>query len=824
MFTSKKRKSIYAIFVVLLVSVLLTPFICFAVEPENMDPEVYKYIEVRSGIKNTIRSCLWTVLTFLAKIIDYIDSAIDEVLSINLYDMVKDYLPQSVVLDIAWVVFSLSLVAAGIILIINGDKIKIQDFFRNILISVCFLVAFPSLISVLLNFQNISKSTADMITAGQETEIVHGLGEDLLADNIVYLPDCLTDGKIHYFSNSDAYSSTSIYNININGAMSQDMCDFKFESSEVTTNQQIYSDLTNANKMALLGLNDDYQWWLNYLEEDVNGHITTTWLEATGGAEHPYEHTATYCVRNHNDSKDGSYHCPMNESSSGTYEQYLLDKISENSYVQDAAMSASVQNARTINNALTILEDTIKKLNIQHNKHMVETGTDQTFRANITPLRTQDDYDELSWYQQVTINILEGYSEERVYGYDFNFLFTVFSLLISGACLVFALFKLCRMLYEIVFMRIAVPLFIASDANGSGKGKKALLQLINTFIILLVILVLLRIFISSISWLHDNIDNFVAEWALIFTGMSFVIDGPDFIVKMTGLDSGVKSGAATLMSLKSGMDIAKNAASAPSRVIGTVNKTAEKAGAKAVGFKNSMAQEGIANKAKALVGNSGTGQAFRRGANSQYSNNANYTAGKSNENDPMFPKANINPSEAAGKAAGYAAKGAVNLGAGIVTGFHTARHPVQSVRSATNAAVSGANAAKDKTVAAAKDLAGKFSDGFKESTGWGSKNSAENPTEQSAVITEKHGKQGDKGEKGDTGSSVREQNSNTAQTSENMHKEASDPASANGHAFDNVPAPEPSGTAESQAFTDIQISSEINSTTYADELSKEENN
>lgn len=268
------------------------------------------------------------------------------------------------------------------------------------------------------------------------------------------------------------------------------------------------------------------------------------------------------------------------------------------------------------------------------------------------------------------------------------------------------------------------------------------------------------------------------------------------------------------------MDIAKNAASTPSKIIGTVNKTAEKAGARAVGFKNSMAQEGIANKAKALVGNSGTGQAFRRGANSQYSNNANYTAGKSNENDPMFPKASINPSETAGKAVGYATKGVVT---GFVTTAHAIRHPVQSGRSATNAVVSGAKEAKDKTVAAAKDMAGNFSDGFKESTGWGNKNSTENPMEKPAVITEEHGKQGEKGEKGDIGSSVREQNSDTDQTSENMHKEASDPASANGHAFDNVPAPEPSGTAEPQAFTDKQISSEINRSTYADELAKEDN-
>ncbi len=654
MFISKNRKTIYSIFIVLMLSILITPFICYAVDPENMDPEVYKYIEVRSNIKDAIRSCLWTVLTFLAKIIDYINSAIDEVLSINLYDMVKDYLPQSTVLDIAWVIFSLSLVIAGIILIINGDKIKIQDFFRNILISVCFLVAFPSLISVLLNFQNISKSTADMITSGEETEIVHGLGEDLLADNIIYLPDCLVDGKIHYFSNSDAYSNTSVYSININGAMSQDMCDFKFESSEVTTNQKIYSELTTENKMKLLGLGSQYQYYLNN-QDNPSGHMfETVPLEIDSGTT-PVFVNIWFCVTDHSKYSSSSetqvptteynskeyphtYYCPVcQDNVAGTYKDYLIDQIAKNAYVQEAGLSNSVNNSRTIDDALNVISDILKKLNTQHNQNMVETGTDQTFRANISPLRTQEEYDDLAWYQQLSIDLLEGYSEERVYGYDFSFLFTVISLIISGACLVFALFKLCRMLYEIVFMRIAVPLFIAADANGSGKGKKALLQLINTFIILLVILVLLRIYISSISWIHNNIDNFVAEWALIFTGMSFVIDGPDFIVKMTGLDAGVKSGAATLMSLKSGIDIAKNAASAPSKMIHSANSMAEKAGGKTAGFKDSMAQEGLANKAKALVGNSGMGQAFRRGTNNQLNNNASYKANKDMLNSTDTP-------------------------------------------------------------------------------------------------------------------------------------------------------------------------------------------
>lgn len=858
MFISKKRKILYAIFIVLLLSLVLAPLVCYAVDPEHMDPEVYKYIKVRSKISNVIRSCMWTVLTFLARIIDYIDSAIDEVLSINLYEIVIDYLPQSTVMDIAWVIFSLSLVIAGIILIVNADKIKIQDFFRNILISVCFLVAFPSLMSVLSGFQGISESTADMITTGGETEIVHSLGEDLLADNLVFLPSCMVDGEIHYFSETSNYSTSSIYSININGIMSQDTCDFKYESSESTTNQKVYSELTTENKMKLLRLGDKYQYYLN-CQDNPSGHMSESVPLEINAGTNPIFVDIWFCVTDHSKNPTSSdaadpvteydpakypdtYYCPVCEDNvAGTYEDYLIDQIAENYYVEQAGLSADVRSSRTVETALDVIEDIIRELNIKNNQNMVESGTDQTFRAYISPLRTQEEYDDLAWYEKLPIDILEGYSEELVYGYGFDFIFTVISLLISGICLVFALFKLCRMLYEIVFMRIAVPLFIAADANGSGKGKKALLQLINTFIVLLAILILLRIYISSISWIHTNVDNFVAEWALIITGMFFVIDGPDFIVKMTGLDAGVKSGAATLMSLKSGMDIAKNTAGAPLRAMRSVSNAAEKAGGMAAGFKDSMAQDGIANKAKALVGNTGIGQAFRRGANSQYNNNAAYNANtdafnSSEGSAAAAPSENETPNTSGSQGSSASSDNAQST-ASSPDVQRQASTGTDTAAAASHTQASDAPGDNNRTAAADAPKTVRTENGTYTS---GKNSKKQNPTAEApqdnpravnnanAAAPTSKSTQTAAAPSG-TASSYRSGeptgHSNTA-TDPAGHDNADNYYSPEkGHAFENVsaPAPQQSDSLQPQnSFANAEIEREQNSLSYVDELKKEE--
>lgn len=749
--TNTKKKKVFWAFAAVTILIVAIPAVCFAVSPSSMNAEVYKYMKVRSKYSNVSRSIMWSILTLLAKAIDYIDSAIDEVLGLNLYNLVIDYLPQSTVMNVAWVVFTVALIASGIILMVNGDKIKLQDYFRQLLISVCFLVAFPSLISALGSFKGISIQTADLIITNRESEIFHGLGEDLLADNLVYLPDCITDGKLHYYSNSDAYTKTSIYDININGAMSHDLCDFKYESSDTTTNQRRYDELTTANKMELLNLGDKYEQWQALLAANPEGHLSVQVYTGVFESGRPVTETHIYCNQYHSTSGYLEYNCPYDSRAEGTYEKYLVDQIAENRAVKDAGKSTLVRRCLYINTALSRIDGVIRDLNIQNNQHMVETGTDRTFRANVTDLRTQEEYDDMSAIDRAVIQLTNGYSEERVYGYGFDFIFTLISMIIVGICLIFSLFKLCRMLYEIVFMRIAVPIFIGSDASGSGRAKKAVMQLMNTFIVLFVVLVLMRIYIGSISWIHTHVDNFVAEWALIFAGMFFVIDGPDFIVKMTGIDAGVKNGAATIMSLKSGMDIARNVAKTPGKVINSASNsaknTAAKMGENYAKFKSSSAESnGFGDAIKNSIGNSGMGQAFRSGATNLYNNNAGYRDA-------------ANKSFSAAESNHYSAQGNNEPGAS----------PVSNSSSDSGNSASGGTGSTEKTP-------------------------AENNSTVIPIPGEKgdQGEKGEKGEKGEQGLNGRDGKDgadadNITGNAEKAQSAAADNNVKHGAAFDNIP-------------------------------------
>ena len=200
-----------------------------------------------------------------------------------------------------------------------------------------------------------------------------------------------------------------------------------------------------------------------------------------------------------------------------------------------------------------IKDDTIRELNYQNN---VNNALRNNTNVSLKSLRTQKEYDKMSWIEQaVTVDIWEPNEDERVYAYDFDFFPTFIDMCIIIVCLVFALLKLCRMLWEIAFMHVLVPLVVATDAHGSGRAKRAIQHLISTFAILIIVLITLKLYISLIGEMH-NIENLIARWGLILAGAHFVIDGSDFIIKMTGLDAGVKSGAATLLGLRSAAGMA----------------------------------------------------------------------------------------------------------------------------------------------------------------------------------------------------------------------------------------------------------------------------
>lgn len=130
-------------------------------------------------------------------------------------------------------------------------------------------------------------------------------------------------------------------------------------------------------------------------------------------------------------------------------------------------------------------------------------------------------------------------------------------MLAVAICLIFSGIKIATTLFEIMFAQLITPFIIATDLNGSGRAKKAIQNMLLSNIILMIVVILLRIYIAVIWGIKGSEygSNFAVMLIVIIAGAKFVIDGPEVLTKLFGIDAGVKSGAATMMAINQSMQM-----------------------------------------------------------------------------------------------------------------------------------------------------------------------------------------------------------------------------------------------------------------------------
>lgn len=537
--------------------------------------------ESGTWVNDLIRNASWGILKAMSELINYIQQAITEVLHWNLYDRLKKLDPSfdirtGSVKALILAILVVAAVFAGLLIIINGDKMHIKDSVKNILIAVCLVGAMPALLDGLDDFMFSSNGYAASYSLSGEQrtseDTVKLLGDTILAqqvyDNVVTVDKAkgAPTGTQYTLYNSGKFDAgTMPRDLNINQLAKQSEIDKKYAGSTTSKRQTKFSELNMENCVSLLDMSKEYA-----TLKRVKGMFK--------------------------EGEKFSYKLPDRTQGDATVEEFeaLLIKRLVSKQYQTESGTIKVQDDKNINmlkkdlngdyigtfeQAVEIIkDDTIRELNYLNN---VNNALGDNANVSLKSLRTQKEYDKMGWITQaVTVDIWEPNEDERVYAYDYDFFPTFIDMCIIIVCLVFALLKLCRMLWEIAFMHIFVPLVVATDAHGAGRAKRAIQHLISTFAILIVILITLKLYISLISDMH-SIKNLIARWGLILAGAHFVIDGSDFIVKMTGMDAGVKSGAATLLGLRSAAGLAVGAGRTAANVGGKVAHVGAKVGGKA---------------------------------------------------------------------------------------------------------------------------------------------------------------------------------------------------------------------------------------------------
>lgn len=116
--------------------------------------------------------------------------------------------------------------------------------------------------------------------------------------------------------------------------------------------------------------------------------------------------------------------------------------------------------------------------------------------------------------------------------------------------MVFTFFKVVRLCYELIVNHFFAYIFAITDIASGAKLREALKRILSTYVVLIYCSVAISLFNTFQAWIFDSsiFNNFEASICIIPVAMA-VIDGPNLIERLFGIDAGIKSGFHTAMGL-----------------------------------------------------------------------------------------------------------------------------------------------------------------------------------------------------------------------------------------------------------------------------------
>ncbi len=126
-------------------------------------------------------------------------------------------------------------------------------------------------------------------------------------------------------------------------------------------------------------------------------------------------------------------------------------------------------------------------------------------------------------------------------------------------------YKTVRIIYELAITRIMALLYSA-DVNGLQKTLKILGALKDGYVVLMLSAVCIKVFNFAQLYLNSKAGSNSLVYNIVFLFTAFaVVDGPNLIQQLTGIDAGLQSGFGKIMAAYHVGQAAKNAISRPAQ-------------------------------------------------------------------------------------------------------------------------------------------------------------------------------------------------------------------------------------------------------------------
>ncbi|MFD1705233.1 pLS20_p028 family conjugation system transmembrane protein [Siminovitchia sediminis] len=162
--------------------------------------------------------------------------------------------------------------------------------------------------------------------------------------------------------------------------------------------------------------------------------------------------------------------------------------------------------------------------------------------------------------------------KETYYRYHVNWGTTIFSLLITAFALVITVIKVGRAIFDLAFHQIFGMFVAVTDLTGGQRTKKILAEIANTFGVIFIMVFILKLFTLYANWvsgLKPAIGG-IGVVLMLIAGAWAVIDAPDIVQRLMGIDAGLRSGYGALMGAYAAAGLAGKLGKGAKNLIGGV--------------------------------------------------------------------------------------------------------------------------------------------------------------------------------------------------------------------------------------------------------------
>ncbi|MGU8155383.1 pLS20_p028 family conjugation system transmembrane protein [Clostridium perfringens] len=178
--------------------------------------------------------------------------------------------------------------------------------------------------------------------------------------------------------------------------------------------------------------------------------------------------------------------------------------------------------------------------------------------------------------------------DDEYYRFHINFLTIIVTLAITAFVMVFTAIKMIKLSIELACSKVMTTFVAVADLSGGQRIRQSINGIISIFVAMISTMLMLKLYVMGTAYLSDKISGIGTILAMIGCAI-FVIDGPNYIEKMFGVDAGLSSVWRTITGMNSALDIVGKLGNSTSEMMKSLG-----AGALGgLGFAKGMADESM---------------------------------------------------------------------------------------------------------------------------------------------------------------------------------------------------------------------------------------